>query len=254
MAALLDALRGRMKQRETNAIDTISAAARAAARGESFDVSAIEHALIEARLSMDDFEKAVEVAGKRIAWLADFDKLNNASNKMKKAEAAIAAEQAKFEDARRAFMQRAEALDTDLATARSASNAGEQARDNLLDPRNVPGTIGDRYRAAVADAEAAAVEVGTFQRELREVAARIKSEEEWIAQLTGEKIDKIRPFIALKQPEDPAESQRIEDHRKILARAHRRKAEVEASLKVAEQAAAKAQKAVDDLIPAVLKA
>jgi chromosome segregation ATPase len=242
-----------MRQRETNAIDTVAAAARAAARGESYDVGAIEHALIEARLSMSDFEAAVEVAGKRIAWLADFDKLANASNKMKKAEAAIAAEQGKFEDARRAFAQRAEALDTDLATARSQHNAGEQARHNLLDARNVPGTIGDRYRAAVAEAEAAAVEVGTFQREMREVAARIKSEEEWIAQLTGENIDKIRPYIALKAPEDPAESHRIEDKRKILARAQRRKAEVEASLKRAEVVAAKAQKAVDDLVPEVLK-
>jgi hypothetical protein len=254
MAALLDALRGRMKQRELNAIDTVAAAARAAARGQTYDVGAIENALIEARLSMDDFEAAVAIAGKRIAWLADFEKLANASNKFKKAEAAIAAEQAKFEDAKRAFMQKFEALDSDLANARGARDAGERARGSLLDPANVPGTIGDRYRSAVAEAEASEAAVEDAMRKMREVNQRIKSEEGWIVQLTGEKAETIRPFIAIKRPEEPAETQKIEEHRKALARAHRRKEEVEATLKAAEQAAAKAKKAVEDLIPEVLKA
>lgn len=243
-----------MKQRELNAIDTVAAAARAAARGETYDVGAIENALIGARLSMDDFEQAVEIAGKRIAWLAEFEKLANATNKVKKAEAAIASEQAKFEEARRAFMQKIEALDSDLAVARTARDAGDRARSNLLDPKLVPGTVGERYRSAVADSEAAEQVAEDLRREMREINERIKSEEGWIKQLAGEKAETLRPYSPLKRAEEPAESYKLDDHRKFLARAQRRKSELEPNLKAAEQAAAKAKKAIEDLMPEVLKA
>jgi hypothetical protein len=106
MVALLDALRGRVKQREGNALDTIAAAARAAARGETYDVGAIEKALAETRQTPGDFERAVELARKRLAWLADFEKLASATTKVTKLESTAEAEKAKFEAARRAFMER----------------------------------------------------------------------------------------------------------------------------------------------------
>ncbi len=253
MPGLLDALRGRMKQRELNAIDTVAAAARAAARGEAYDVGAIETALIEARLSMDDFEKAVETAGKRSAWLREFEKLANASNKLTKAEAAIAAEQARFEEQRRAFMEKAEALDAERAAAQTARDAGENAKGQLLDPRYVPGTTGEKYRQAVADADAADEVVAGIRRQLREDIARIKSEEEWIVQLTGENVKEISPFPSLLA-KPKYEGFKIEEHRNALARAKRRKAEAEGQLVEAEKAAAKAKKAVEALVPEVLKA
>ena len=254
MATLLESLRGRMKQRELNAIDTVAAAAKAAARGETYDVGAIETALVEARLSMDDFEKAVEIAGQRTRWLADFEKLATASNKVKKGEAAIAAEEARFEELRRAYVEKIQAIDADLAAARTAKDAGEQARGRLLEPKSVPGTVGDRYRAAVAEAEAAAEELNTATRDLREVNQRIKSEEEWIAQLLGEKAETLRPFLPIRRQEETPESFKVEDHRKALARAQRRKGEIEVALKTAEQAVARTKKAIEDLIPQVLKA
>jgi hypothetical protein len=254
MPGLLDALRGRMKQRELNAIDTVAAAARAAARGEGYDVGAIETALIEARLSMDDFEKSVEIAGKRSAWLREFEKLATATNKLTKAEAAIAAEQGRFEEQRRAFMQKAEILDADRAAAQTARDAGQNARGQLLDPRYVPGTIGEKYRQAVAEAEAAEAAVGEAQRHLREISQRIKSEEEWIVQLVGQPEKDLLNYLPLKPRPMAGESFKLEEHRTALARNQRRKAEAEGQLAEAEKAAARTKKAVEALVPEVLKA
>lgn len=255
MPALLDALRGRMKQREGNALDTFAAGARAAARGESYDVAAIERALVELGKSTADFEAAVELASNRAAWLADFEKLASASAKVNKLEAAATAEQTKFEAARRAFMEKAEAIDADLAIARKMREKGTDARGRLLDPREVPGTIGDKYRAAVAEADAATNKLESVQRSLREILARVKSEREWIADLTGEKEKQLQPDrIFVKSADQPGENPKIEEHRIYLARALRRQAEAEAQLTEAEKVAAAATRAVDALAAEVLKA
>jgi hypothetical protein len=256
MPALLDALRGRMKQREANAIDTIAAAARAAARGESYDIGATEKALIETGMSVDDFEAAVERARRRLAWLDDFEKFATATNKVAKLEAAVEAEKAKFEAARKAFHEKGSALDADLATYRTARDKGREARDRLLDPRDVPGTIGEKYRQAVAEAEAAASALERAQAAVREQAARVKSENEWIAQLTGEREKQMKPDRIMLRPNDAPEgdSYRIQKHRNDLARAQRRKAEAEAQVIEAEKTAARTRRAVDALLPEVLNA
>jgi hypothetical protein len=117
----------------------------------------------------------------------------------------------------------------------------------------VPGTTGEKYRQAVADADTADEVVAGVRRQLREDVARIRSEEEWIVQLTGENVKEISPFPSLlAKPKD--EGFKIEEHRNALARAKRRKAEAEGQLVEAEKAAAKAKKAVEALVPEVLKA
>lgn len=258
MAALLDALRGRIATREANALDTIAAAARAVARGDAYDAGAVEKAMAETAMTLPDFERAVEVARKRLAWLADFDRLAAATAKVRKLEAAAAAEQAKMEAARAAFIERASAIDADLAIHRTACEKGNTARGYLLDPREVPpGTVGDRYRVAVGEADAAEAALQQAERDVREHAARIKSEQEWIAQLIdgddGPK--RIRPSAlpSLGPQPQPGESQRVQEHRAALARAQRRKAEADAALVEAEKVAARAHTAVEALIPEVLK-
>jgi hypothetical protein len=243
-----------MKQREFNAIDTVAAAARAAARGEHYDVGVIEAALVEARLSMEDFEKAVETAGKRSAWLREFEKLATMNNKVTKGEAAIAAEREKFEAARQAFTEKVEAIDADLSAARIARDAGKNARDQLLDPKLVPGTTGEKYRQAVADADAADSAVAGIKRQLREIVERIKSEEEWIVQLVGEPEKNFSSYLPLKPLAAAGESFKLEEHRTALARNQRRKAEADAQLVEAEKVSAKAKMAVEALVPEVLKA
>jgi hypothetical protein len=204
---------------------------------------------------MDDFEKAVALAGKRAAWQRDFDKLAAASSKLAKLETAIAQEEAKFEEIRKAFLQRVETLDADRATARTARDAGQAAKDNLLDPRNVPGgTVGVKYREAVAAAEAADVAVQDAERELREIVRRIKSEEEWIVQLVGQPEKDLVNYLPLKPRESSRESPKLEEHRLALARHQRRKGEAETKLADAQKAAAAARKAVEALVPEVLKA
>ena len=255
MPAILEALRGRMIQREANALDTVVAGARAAARGESFDVGSLEKALAETATTVDDFEVMVTQARKRRAWLADFDKLTNATAKLKKLEAAATAEHEKFDAIHTAFIERMTAIDSEIATYRTARDNGQTARVNLLEPKNVPGSIGEKYREAVAESEAAASAVDQARRDIREQTSQIESEEEWITQIVGESAREITPRGLLKQPKPvEAESFRLQERRAALARAQRRKAEAEARLVEAEKAAARARKAVEALIPEVLKA
>lgn len=255
MPALLDVLRGRMKERELQAVDVIAEAARAAASGETYDIGAIEKALTLTGQTMDDFEAAVEIARKRAAWLIAFDKLNAATSKVSKLEAAAEAEKAKFEAARRAFMEKAENLDADLATARLIRDKGRDARDRLLDPQEVPGSIGEKFRKAKAEAMVADEALEAVQRQMREIMDRVKSEEQWIAQLSTTSQKEIKPDRLLAQDPIPtASSGRLEEHERALARALRRKKEAEAQLTEAERVAALASRAVASLVPEVLKA
>lgn len=255
MPTILEALRGRIQQRQCNAVDTIAAAARAAARGERHDVASIEKALLEAGMTMADFEAAVRKAGHRAAWLADFEQLASASAKAKKLEATAAAEKEKFEAARTAFLERANALDAELRHFTSICGKGRDARQRLLEPREVPGSIGERYRQAVEELDAANVAVGEAERALREHQERIKSEQGWIRQLSGEDEKEIHPSrISIRDKSPPAESPRLEEHRKALARAERRAADAKEQLFEAEKQAALATKALDALVPEVLKA
>lgn len=256
MVALLDALRGRMATREANALDAIAAGARAAARGDAYDAGAVEKAMADTGKTLADFEQAVEVASKRRAWLAEFDRLAAATTKVNKLEAAAAAEKQKMEAARAAFIERANAIDAELAVHRLACERGSAARSNLLDPRHVPGVVGDRYRAAVGEAESADAAVEAAQRAVKEQAERIKSAEGWIAQITNERAATVKPDRILTASNNPlpAEPQKLQEHRNALARAQRRKAEAEAALVEAEKVAARCRKAVEALVPEVIKA
>jgi hypothetical protein len=254
MPSILEALRGRMQQRQFNAFDTIAAAARAVARGERYDVAAIEKALADAGMSMADFETQVEKATKRAAWLIDFEQLANATAKAKKLEAAAEAERTKFEAIRQAYFERADALDAELRQVATVRDKARDARAQLLDPRGVPGTIGEKYREAVEAAHAADVEVADAQRAVREQAERIKAEQGWVEQLTGEGERQIQPSRISYRDPPRADSPGLEEHRNALARAERRKAEALAVLADAEKRAAQAQKVVDALVPEVLKA
>lgn len=255
MAAILEALRGRLQQRQLNAIDTIAAGAKAAAQGERYDVAAIENALVETGQTMAAFEEAVERASHRAAWLADFEKLANASTKVKKLEASLATEQARFEAARTAYFEKAAALEEQLRKAQATREKGRQAQDRLLEPRGVPGTIGERYRQAVAEADAAEAGLGDAQRAVREQLEKIKSEQAWIQQLLGEQEQQLRPSLLRPSARDAQqEPPRLQDHRRALARAEKRKAEAEAELGKAEKRATLAHKAVDAMLAEVLQA
>jgi cell fate (sporulation/competence/biofilm development) regulator YlbF (YheA/YmcA/DUF963 family) len=257
MAAILDALRGRMRQRESNAIDAIAAGARAAARGESYDVTQIESALIETRQTAADFEAAVDVARQRQTWLKQFEQLAAAASKSDKLEAAIQAEEEKLAEARRAAIGRCDAMRVELAIHASRRDQGKDAREALLRPAGVPGTIGDQWRSAIAARDAAEVQRSETQRQLNESRAKFKSEERWIEQIIGEVDKTIKPNILDRitgQKLYGDQANRVEQHTLALKRAQRRIEEAEAQLAVDEKALTKAQKAVDDLAPQVVRA
>ena len=134
MALLIDALRGRLRQREATSIDTVAAAARAAARGESYDVAAIEAALVETRQTATDFEAAVDVARQRQTWLKQFEQLAAAASKADKLEAAIQAEEEKLAEARRAAIARCDAMLDALHPELVRYTADDQLEDVLRKP------------------------------------------------------------------------------------------------------------------------
>lgn len=255
MVSVLDALRVRMTQRSLNALDTVAAAARASARGERYDIGALETALIQAGMTMEVFEAAVETATKRHAWLGDFEKLANATGKVAKLEATAAAEQSKFEATRAAYLERCAALESQAKTLREIRDRARDARDRLLDPKLVPGTIGQRYREAVAAAEVADNAAAEARRAHRERVEKVQSEEHWIAQLTNEQARMVKPsHIYLKGDRQPTEDSSLRERREALARAQRREAEARSQLAAADDRAAQAHSVVEQLIPEVLAA
>ena len=257
MAAILDALRGRMRQRESNAIDAIAAGARAAARGESYDVTAIESALVETRQTATDFEAAVDVARQRQTWLKQFEQLAAAASKSDKLAAAIAAEEAKLDEARRAAIARCDTLRAELAIHTSRRDQGRDARESLLRPAGVPGTIGDQWRSAVDARDAAEIQREDTQRQLREARSKFKSEEGWIEQIIGEADKALKPNIFDRlagQKLYGDQANRVEQHTLAMKRAQRRMAELEEQLGNDEKTLTRTQKAVDDLAAQVVKA
>ena len=257
MAAILDALRGRMRQRESNAIDAIAAGARAAARGESYDVTAIEAALVETRQTATDFEAAIEVARQRQTWLKQFEQLAAAASKSDKLEAAIQAEEEKLAEARRAAFARCDAMRAELAIHANRRDQGRDARESLLRPAGVPGTIGDQWRSAVDARDTAEVQCGDTKRLLREARNVFKSEEGWITQIIGEADKSLKPSIFDRlagQKLYGDQANRVEQHALSLKRAQRRIAEFEEQLVNDEKTLTKTQKAVDDLAAQVVKA
>lgn len=257
MAAILDALRGRLRQREATSIDTLAAAARAAARGESYDVTQIEAALIDTRQTATDFEAAVAIARQRQTWLKQFEQLATATTRAEKLEAAIQVEEEKLAEIRRAAIVRCDALRAELATHGARRDQGRDARESLLRPAGVPGTIGEQWRAAVEARDTAEVQRETTKRLLRETRDKGRLAESWIEQIIGEADKTLATTIfdriaGRKLAGDQAN--RVEQHTLALKRAQRGIAELEQRLAGDEKTLTQTQKAVDDLASQVVKA
>lgn len=255
MAALLDALRGRARQRDANAIDVIANAARAAAASKTYDVAALEQALHDQGKSIADFESAVALARQRAIWLSHFDQLNAASSRVAKIEAAIEAEERKLEEMRQAMIAKCGKLREELAVVETNRAAGQRAREQLLAVENVPGSIGRQYREAVDAAQAAEVAADAARSAVREQAEKIATAERWIKSLTSG-TPTIKPDRDITRGGQPAsnESPELQEQRTALARAQRRKSEADSVLADADKAATVARKAVEALISDVLKA
>lgn len=249
MAALLDALRSRSRQRDLNATDLIAEAARAAAAGKTYDVGALEGALDRSGMSVSEFERAVETARRRAVWLSQFDGLAAATARAKKLEAAVAAEEEKFDEQRQAFQKRVGKIRQELDVVLKNRDAGQAAKQELLNPSAVPGSIGDQYREAVAVRDAAYEVQDGLRRKLREAQSRLRAYEGNVTQTvdSGKKV--------LADDHTRAERSRvIDDYERRIKSTQRVIGEIEAELAAADQQVAAAEAEVAKLEPQVLQA
>lgn len=254
MGSFLDVLRGRMAQRQSSAYDTLAASARAVAEDKAADSGAVEAALVETRQTVADFEQLVETARQRSQWRKHFDQLSSASGKVAKLEARVAAEEQHRDEVLRATGEKLHALRQELETASTMKSQGEEAKARLLEPKGVPGSVGEAYRQAVEEQHLADVQAAQCRRQLREAQERVKSEEGWILQLKGSEPLKPAMTYGGQRTAEGSSSVRLQEHELALKRWQRRVAEAEEELKRAEAVFAKAEKAVQQMLPQVVTA
>ena len=236
MAQILEMLRSRMTaRRETNA-ETLVAAARRIAAGENVDPTAVESALVAEGKSVDDFEAAVELARRRLTWHAARDKGPAAISDRDKLTAELDAAHAAFEKVQTAWIEKSRRLSQQIDAAIAIVQAANDATDKLTAPANISGPLADRLRKADEDHAEALQMVDAIRRELREAKSRAKDEGEWVAHKTA-----YNNGVSS-----------LEEHQRLLKRAERRVAELEAALPPAEKAVAAALKTLQDRRAAAL--
>jgi hypothetical protein len=239
MPALLDVLRGRVRERELHAVDHVAEAARAAAAGKTYDVAALESALDAQKMTIADFEKAVETARRRALWLSQVDGLAAASSRGRKLEATIRAEQEKFEEYRLSIMNKLAKVREELDLVNKNRNAGETARAELLNPDAVPGTVGIRYREAVASRDSARESVSNSTRALADVRRRLDVQQGLVQEiLDNAKKEILSPHLAAERQE------KLDQRQEAIATLKRRASDAEKALAAAEKDLAAAEAAV----------
>ena len=238
MVGILETLRGRMgARRETNA-ETLVAAARRIAAGETVDANAVETALVAEGKSVDDFEALCELARRRQAWHAARDRGPAAIVQRDKLTRELDAAREAYERTRLAWVEKSGQLSQQIDAAISVVSASDDATAKLTAPENVPGVLAERLRAADADHMAALQSVENIRRELKEAKNRVKDETEWCQH---------------KEKYNNERYSTLDDHKRALARAERRVAELESALPPAEAAVAAALKTLRERQAAALK-
>jgi len=238
MVGILETLRGRMAaRRETNA-ETLMAAARRIAAGETVDPSAVESALVAERATVDDFSAMVELARRRQSWHATRDKGPAAIIQRDKLTTELEAERQRFEAARLAWNAASEKLNAKLSAAINTVSASNDATDNLTHPKNIPGPLGEKMAAALDAHTDAMTNAENARRALKDARDRVKGETEWVAH---------------KKTYNDQRYSSLADHQAALARWERRVPELETAVKESEAAEVAAFKALDERRAAALK-
>lgn len=238
MVGILETLRGRMAARRESNAETLAAAARRIAAGESVDTGNVEAALVQENKSVDDFEALCELARRRQVWHATRDKGPAAIVQRDKLTTELEAERQRFEAARLAWVAASEKLNAKLSAAVNTVSASNDATDNLTHPKNIPGPLGDKMAAAL-DAHTDAMSAAeNARRALKDARDRVKGEAEWVAH---------------KQTYNDQRYSSLADHQAALARWQRRLPELETAVKEADAAVTAAEKTLAELRAAALK-
>jgi hypothetical protein len=237
MAAILEMLRTRMTARKESNAETLVAAARRIAAGENVDPTAVESALVAEGKSVDDFELMCELARRRQTWHAARDKGALAISERDKLTAELESAHAAFEKVHAQWAGKSRRLSQQIDAAIAIVQAANDATDKLTAPANISGPLADRIRNADAEHAEALQTVDAIRRELREAKSRVKDETEWCAHKAA-------------YGNGPSS---LEEHQRLLKRAERRVAELEAALPPAEKAVAAALKTLNERRDAALK-
>jgi DNA repair exonuclease SbcCD ATPase subunit len=254
MIALFDRLAGRRQQRTGHALDTLAAAARDAAAGRTVDVAAIDDALHELHKPVEFFAELCQIAEKRQAAGRDLERLGVATGKARKVAEAIAAETRRYEETRKAYLARMSALEAEKASLDQTIEAANRARSTLLQPENVLGSDRPRYEEALAERDAATVEVERLRRELRQQRDRIAEAGRWIVSIRQRYGSEIKPTPLIGQPvSSEREAREIEPHELATDRAQRKIEEIEPQLREAEGRLDRAERAVVAVEMTILK-
>lgn len=226
---MLDVLRSRASRRHESAAEAIWAAAKRIAAGESADPASVETAMAETGTTLDSFDELVDLAAKRREWFVTVDRATPARQKLGKVTATAAAEKEAFEETRRRWLERAHALDAEIAVLERTIRAGDEAAAALCLPANLPPASAARVGQALDDQQAAADQVGQIRRALAE-QREIRDRRTWMAAQKRES-GKYHPLDA-------------EDDDRCAKRAVNRIAELETQLRDAEAA----EKAADNVV------
>jgi hypothetical protein len=237
--SVLEILRTRMTQRRATADETLLAAANRLAANETVDHAAVEAALVETGRTVDEFAAMVELAGKRREWRLTADKGNPARARLDKARSTAERERAQFEATQAAWFQRAGEIDAEAHAAETVVARADNARAELVAPRNVFEPLRTRLQEAHAGVEEALRVVSEIQRELAKHREVAKREEGFRDYKTG-----LNKTDFQGSPED---------HARRAATATRRVAEHEAQLTVANTELAAAQRELAAAEAAALK-
>jgi hypothetical protein len=249
MIQTLLALRQRSQSRSDQALDVLAKAARDQAAGLEVDVQAVDSALHELKLNVDDFARMVEAATRRRSALADLEKLAVARGKRDKAQTQLDQEKVRISEAIEAYEQRAAAIAGTLQAAQAVVDAAEAARRVLLVPDDVPGVVGRVYREAIERAATATKEHDSISQRHRETNGRVSLHAGWIKKLSSVEAESLVPssWVAPQgQPEwqrDGHDGQ-LEEHHKQWRRASRELADIETELAAAKEEVDAAKRAL----------
>lgn len=239
MNAIFERLAGRMAARKRTNAETLLAAARRLANGESMDDATVAEALDNAGQTLEHFQTLVDLCQRRRAWYVAMDRGPAAIAKRDKATVVLEREAATFEETRQVWVQRAHVLEAEVSAAAQVADAAREARSSLLHWDNVPGDLAGQIHEAHESVAVANQALATLEREQRQQRETEKSQSDWAEQKRT--LNQSTPYGG------------AEDHERLAKRATRRLAEIETEMAAARKAVEAAEAELRRLEAAALK-
>jgi hypothetical protein len=181
-ADIFDRLSSRSRERTLSNHDILTAAAKRHCKGETVDAGSVEEALFATGQTVEDFRKLCEYEKRRSECFAKLEVSPAAKTRRDKLDQQIAAETTKFEEIRKGYETRVAKLQEERLEAAHVVDTAAQAKDWLLDPRNVAGKLAIEYREALKAQEEAGSAAETLERAERDLRKDLKSIDAEIAE------------------------------------------------------------------------